>query len=111
MVHLIHAADGAFPSDLSTGSAEEVDEERRLFYVALTRAKRHLHIYAPLRYHHGDPAGWTDKHSYAQRTRFLPTDVDHLLDHRAIRGPDDLALSTSPVALTTVVDTELTGLW
>ena len=70
VVHLIHAADGAFPSDLATGSAEEVDEERRLFYVALTRAKHHLHIYAPLRYHHGDPAGWTDKHSYAQRTRF-----------------------------------------
>ncbi len=72
VVHLIHAADGAFPSDLATGSAEEVDEERRLFYVALTRAKHHLHIYAPLRYHHGDPAGWTDRHSYAQRTRFLP---------------------------------------
>ena len=72
VVHLIHAADGAFPSDLATGSAEEVDEERRLFYVALTRAQRHLHLYAPLRYHHGDPGGWTDKHSYAQRTRFLP---------------------------------------
>ena len=111
VVHLIHAADGAFPSDLSTGSAEEVDEERRLFYVALTRAQRHLHIYAPLRYHHGDPAGWTDKHSYAQRTRFLPTDVDDLLDHRAIRGPDDLALPASSLALTGVVDAELSSLW
>jgi DNA helicase-2/ATP-dependent DNA helicase PcrA len=111
VVHLIHAADGAFPSDLSTGSAEEVDEERRLFYVALTRAKRHLHIYAPLRYHHGDPAGWTDKHSYAQRTRFLPTDVDGLLDHRAIRGPDDLVLPAASLALTGVVDAELNGLW
>jgi DNA helicase-2/ATP-dependent DNA helicase PcrA len=111
VVHLIHAADGAFPSDLATGSAEEVDEERRLFYVALTRAKRHLHIYAPLRYHHGDPAGWTDKHSYAQRTRFLPPELDHLLDHRAIRGHDDLDLPTSSLSLTTVVDTELSSLW
>ena len=57
VVHLIHAADGAFPSDMATGTAEGVDEERRLFYVALTRARSHLHIYAPLRYHHGDPGG------------------------------------------------------
>jgi DNA helicase-2/ATP-dependent DNA helicase PcrA len=111
VVHLIHAADGAFPSDLATGSAEEVDEERRLFYVALTRAKRHLHIYAPLRYHHGDPAGWTDKHSYAQRTRFLPPALDGLLDHRAIRGTDDLDLPEAPLPLTDVVDTELSTLW
>jgi DNA helicase-2/ATP-dependent DNA helicase PcrA len=111
VVHLIHAADGAFPSDLATGSAEEVDEERRLFYVALTRAKRHLHIYAPLRYHHGDPAGWTDKHSYAQRTRFLPPELDGLLDHRAIRGADDLDLPESPLPLATVVDSQLSRLW
>ena len=74
VVHLIHAADGAFPSDMATGDADGVDEERRLFYVALTRAKRHLHLYAPLRYHHGDPAGRTDKHSYALRSRFLPAE-------------------------------------
>jgi len=111
VVHLIHAADGAFPSDLATGSAEEVDEERRLFYVALTRARRHLHIYAPLRYHHGEPGGWTDKHSYAQRTRFLPPELDDLLDHRAIRGADDLDLPASPVPLATVVDAGLSSLW
>ena len=67
VVHVIHAADGAFPSDMATGDADGVDEERRLFYVALTRARRHLHLYAPLRYHHGDPAGRTDRHSYALR--------------------------------------------
>jgi DNA helicase-2/ATP-dependent DNA helicase PcrA len=111
VVHLIHAADGAFPSDLATGSDEEVDEERRLFYVALTRAEHHLHIYAPLRYHHGDPAGWTDKHSYAQRTRFLPPDMDELLDHRAIRGTDDLDLPALSLPLTNVVDAELSSLW
>jgi DNA helicase-2/ATP-dependent DNA helicase PcrA len=111
VVHLIHAADGAFPSDLATGSAEEVDEERRLFYVALTRAQHHLHIYAPLRYHHGDPAGRTDKHSYAQRSRFLPPELDGLLDHRAIRGPDDLELPAAAAALTDVVHAELSSLW
>jgi DNA helicase-2/ATP-dependent DNA helicase PcrA len=111
VVHVIHAADGAFPSDLATGDPEGVDEERRLFYVALTRARRHLHIYAPLRFHHGDPMGRGDSHTYAQRTRFLPPTVDGLLDHRAIRGADDIDLPVASVPLTGTVDTELRSLW
>jgi DNA helicase II / ATP-dependent DNA helicase PcrA len=111
VVHLIHAADGAFPSDMATGDNESVDEERRLFYVALTRARKQLHIYAPLRYHHGDPGGWTDKHSYAQRTRFLPPDVDELLDHRAIRSAIDVDVPIAAIPVTSAVDTELSGLW
>jgi DNA helicase-2/ATP-dependent DNA helicase PcrA len=111
VVHLIHAADGAFPSDMATGDKEGVDEERRLFYVALTRARKHLHIYAPLRYHHGDPGGWTDKHSYAQRTRFLPPDIDGLLDHRAIRSAIDGAVPDAAIPVSSAVDTELSGLW
>jgi DNA helicase II / ATP-dependent DNA helicase PcrA len=111
VVHLIHAADGAFPSDMATGDKESVDEERRLFYVALTRARKHLHIYAPLRYHHGDPAGWTDKHSYAQRTRFLPPSMDELFDHRAIRSGIDSAVPVAAIPVSSAVDTELRGLW
>ena len=111
VVHVIHAADGAFPSDMATGNDQSVDEERRLFYVALTRARRHLHIYAPLRYHHGDPAGWTDKHSYAQRTRFLPPSVDGLLDHRAIRSALDVPVPAAAIPVTGRVDVVLRGLW
>jgi DNA helicase II / ATP-dependent DNA helicase PcrA len=111
VVHLIHAADGAFPSDMATGDAEGVDEERRLFYVALTRARRHLHLYAPLRYHHGDPAGRTDRHSYAQRSRFLPPDVDPLLDLQVVRGPDDVVLPPVTAPLASIVETELGALW
>ena len=111
VVHVIHAADGAFPSDLATGDAEGVDEERRLFYVALTRARRHLHLYAPLRYHHGDPAGRADRHSYALRTRFLSADMDPLLDLRAIRGVDDVDVPTAVVPVAGTVDTELSSLW
>jgi DNA helicase-2/ATP-dependent DNA helicase PcrA len=111
VVHLIHAADGAFPSDMATGDPESVDEERRLFYVALTRARKHLHIYAPLRYHHGAPSGWTDRHSYAQRSRFLPPSIDGLLDHRAIRSAVDVAIPVAAVPVSHAVDTELRGLW
>jgi DNA helicase-2/ATP-dependent DNA helicase PcrA len=112
VVHLIHAADGMFPSDMSTGSREEIEEERRLFYVALTRAREHLHIYAPLRYHHGGPFGRGDPHSYGQRTRFLPPSLDALLDQRAVRGRrEDLALPALSAALPSAVDDALRGLW
>jgi DNA helicase-2/ATP-dependent DNA helicase PcrA len=112
VVHLIHAADGMFPSDMSTGTREEVEEERRLFYVALTRAREHLHIYAPLRYHHSGPFGRADKHSFAQRTRFLPPAVDQLIDHRPVRTRQrDLPLPGCAVALPSVVDENLQSLW
>ena len=46
-VFALHAADGNIPSVLATELAAEIDEERRLFYVALTRAKSHLHVLHP----------------------------------------------------------------
>lgn len=112
VVHLIHAADGMFPSDMATGSQEEIEEERRLFYVALTRAKEVLHIYAPLRYHRGGPFGRGDAHSYAQRTRFLPPSANGLLDHRPVRATShDTAVPSASVALPAAVDTALRTLW
>jgi DNA helicase II / ATP-dependent DNA helicase PcrA len=112
VVHLIHAADGMFPSDMATGTREEIEEERRLFYVALTRAKERLQIYAPLRYHHNGPFGRGDAHSYAQRTRFLPSSVNDLLDHRPVRArAGDVALPAASVGLPTAVEASLRKLW
>ena len=56
-VHLIAAYDGNFPADMSTANEEGIAEERRLFYVALTRARRRLHVYVPLRYYHRPRGG------------------------------------------------------
>ncbi|MBA3430125.1 MAG: ATP-dependent helicase [Actinobacteria bacterium] len=70
-VHVIHAADGMIPSGMATGSDDGIAEERRLFYVALTRARRMLYLYWPRRYYHRR-AGHDDAHNYAQITRFLP---------------------------------------
>jgi DNA helicase-2/ATP-dependent DNA helicase PcrA len=70
VVHVIHASDGNIPSDMALGSAEEVDEERRLFYVALTRARDTLVVSYPLRYYfRRNPLD--DAHSYGQPSRFL----------------------------------------
>ncbi len=74
IVHVIHAADGMFPSDMATGDDDQIEEERRLFYVALTRARHHLEVSFPLRYHRRS-GGREDRHWYAQVTRFLPPEV------------------------------------
>lgn len=73
-VYVIHAADGNIPSDMACGSTEEIEEERRLFYVACTRARDHLYVTVPLRYYvqHKGP---TDRHGYAQPSRFITPSV------------------------------------
>ena len=74
VVFVIHAADGNIPSDMATGRAEEIEEERRLFYVALTRAKDWLSVCYPLRYY-TYPRSFSDVHGYALPTRFAPENV------------------------------------
>ncbi len=73
-VYLIHAADGCLPSDMATGTAEGIDEELRLTYVAMTRARDFLYVLWPLRYY-SKSAGISDKHSYAQVCRFFTAEV------------------------------------
>jgi DNA helicase II / ATP-dependent DNA helicase PcrA len=58
---------------MSTGNPEEIEEERRLFYVALTRAKNWLYVCYPLRYYRSYYK--SDQHGFAQRTRFLPDSI------------------------------------
>jgi DNA helicase-2/ATP-dependent DNA helicase PcrA len=70
VVHLPHLVDGAVPSDMALSSRDGLAEERRLFYVAVTRARDELYLYAPLRLHHRRN-GRDDRHSYAQVSRFL----------------------------------------
>jgi DNA helicase-2/ATP-dependent DNA helicase PcrA len=78
-VFVIHAADGNIPSDMATGRLEEIEEERRLFYVSLTRAKDWLYVCYPLRYY-SYPRTFSDVHGYAQLTRFLPASVRRLFE-------------------------------
>jgi DNA helicase-2/ATP-dependent DNA helicase PcrA len=70
-VFLLNAVDGCLPSDLATGSTPEIEEERRLLYVAMTRAKDHLHLMVPQRFFTHGQRSTGDRHVYAQRTRFI----------------------------------------
>jgi DNA helicase-2/ATP-dependent DNA helicase PcrA len=74
VVYLIHAADGWLPSDMASGSDKELEEERRLAYVAMTRAKNFLYVSWPMRYYHRR-SKFGDAHNYAQISRFLSDDV------------------------------------
>jgi DNA helicase-2/ATP-dependent DNA helicase PcrA len=86
VVHLLSLVDGQLPSDLSTGDASQVEEERRLLYVAMTRAKDELHCYAPLRMHHHRQSGGvrSDRHGYAPLSRFLSDDVLATMDRQGV---------------------------
>lgn len=86
-VYVIHAADGNIPADLATRSADEIEEERRLFYVALTRAKSWLYVCHPLRYYQAGRGMRRDQHSFAQLTRFLPPDIVASFQRRTAVAP------------------------
>jgi DNA helicase II / ATP-dependent DNA helicase PcrA len=76
-VFVLNVVDGCLPSDLGVGTSAEIEEERRLLYVAITRAKDDLHLMVPQRFFtHGQNAQG-DRHVYAARTRFIP---DRLLE-------------------------------
>jgi DNA helicase-2/ATP-dependent DNA helicase PcrA len=74
-VFVLNVVDGCIPSDMATGNVDEIEEERRLLYVAMTRAKDQLALIVPLRfYEHGQARGG-DKHLYASRSRFIPAAI------------------------------------
>jgi DNA helicase-2/ATP-dependent DNA helicase PcrA len=74
-LYLLNAVDGCLPSDLATGSSSEIEEERRLLYVAMTRAKDHLQIVVPQRFFVSRQSQFGDRHVYAGRTRFIPASL------------------------------------
>ena len=77
-VFVLNVVDGCIPSDLSTGTTAEIEEERRLLYVAMTRAKDDLHLVVPQRFFTHQQNAHGDRHVYASRTRFVPSNILHL---------------------------------
>jgi DNA helicase-2/ATP-dependent DNA helicase PcrA len=74
-VHVLNVVDGCMPADMATGSAAEIEEERRLLYVAMTRAKDELSLWVPQRFHVTQQRAWGDRHLYALRSRFVPPEL------------------------------------
>jgi DNA helicase-2/ATP-dependent DNA helicase PcrA len=99
-VYVIHAADGNIPSDMATGDAAEIEEERRLFYVACTRARDVLYVTHPLRYY-AVGRGRSDSYGYALRTRFIPDRMLPLFEASQAAPDASPADEAAPVVATT----------
>jgi ATP-dependent DNA helicase UvrD/PcrA len=107
-VHLPHLVDGALPSDMALGDPGGLAEEHRLFYVALTRARDHLYMYAPQRLHY-HRRGRDDRYGFGQLTRFLHPRALAACDNATAAAP----APALPVlgALTVKVDAAVGALW
>jgi len=110
-VYLLNVADGNFPSEFSTGRKELVEEERRLLYVALTRARSELHLVAPLRYYVTQQPKRGDAHVYGARSRFLTPAVMACLE--PVTWPEAGERASMPAKDLPPVDVaaQLRGMW
>ena len=79
-VFVLNVVDGCIPSDLATGADAEIEEERRLLYVAMTRARDALHLIVPQRFFTHGQSAYSDRYVYAARTRFIPDNLLGLFD-------------------------------
>ncbi|HSD86329.1 MAG TPA: ATP-dependent helicase [Kofleriaceae bacterium] len=109
-VFILDVIDGRIPSDLGVGTTDQIEEERRLLYVAMTRAKDHLHLVQPLRMFVEKQHRHGDRHVYAPRSRFLP---DGILEHfdRVTRGRGVAGLVAEPSSVTVDVASRLRAMW
>ena len=111
-VFVLNVVDGCIPSDLATGTTAEIEEERRLLYVAMTRAKDDLDLIVPQRFftHGQNPHG--DRHVYASRTRFIPTGLLELFEQAAWpRVTPQAAAHTSSAGVRVDVGARMRGMW
>jgi DNA helicase-2/ATP-dependent DNA helicase PcrA len=77
IVYVLNVSDGNFPSEFSTGNPQLIEEERRLLYVAMTRARNELHLCAPLKFAVTQQPKNGDAHVYGAKSRFM---TDKVLD-------------------------------
>ncbi|HEX4906437.1 MAG TPA: ATP-dependent helicase [Acidimicrobiales bacterium] len=108
VVYVIHAADGVLPSDMSLSTEEGLEEERRLCYVALTRARDHLYVLHPERFY---DHRWRDDdpHSLSQPSRFVQ-EIRHLFVEPDAADAVTLSTSSTPPGPDTVTR-DLVSLW
>jgi DNA helicase-2/ATP-dependent DNA helicase PcrA len=109
-VYVLNVADGSFPSEFATGRAELIEEERRLLYVAMTRAKTDLHLMAPLKYYVTQQSRMGDRHVYGAKSRFLTRAVMQCLDGVTYGEALEPAASLEGKAAVDVA-ARLRGLW
>jgi DNA helicase-2/ATP-dependent DNA helicase PcrA len=112
-VYVLNVVDGSFPSEFATGRTELIDEERRLLYVAMTRARNELQLCAPLKFPLAQQPKNGDAHVYGARSRFVSEKVLKTMEAAAFQSvqlgePAPLADSR---AATLDVSARLKSMW
>ncbi|GAB3626112.1 ATP-dependent DNA helicase PcrA [Pandoraea terrae] len=103
-VYVLNVVDGCIPSDLGVGSADELEEERRLLYVAMTRAKTHLQLVVPQRFYVHKQVGNGDRHVYGSRSRFIPEHLLPMFELQPKRQPGGVAASSGAPEVAASID-------
>lgn len=109
-VHVLNVVDGCLPADVAQG-AHELEEERRLLYVAMTRARDHLHLLVPQRFYVTQQAVRGDRHLYAGRTRFIPASDVHRFEQVTWPPPPPRAPAVPPPAATIDLLSRMRASW
>jgi DNA helicase II / ATP-dependent DNA helicase PcrA len=111
IVYVLNVSDGNFPSEYATGKPEMIEEERRLLYVAMTRARNELHLCAPLKYAVTQQAKDGDAHVYGAKSRFMTDKVMDFLERTTFRSLHGVESLRAEEAATVDVVAQLKEMW
>jgi DNA helicase II / ATP-dependent DNA helicase PcrA len=112
VVRILNVVDGCIPSDRATGTHQEIEEERRLLYVAMTRAKDELNLIVPQRFFTHQQAKLGDRHVYASKSRFIPDSIVCSFDLRHWQDRTDSSIkATRKAAVSIDVASSLMRMW
>jgi DNA helicase-2/ATP-dependent DNA helicase PcrA len=110
-VYVLNVADGNFPSEFSAGKPEMIEEERRLLYVAMTRARNELHLCAPLKYQVTNQAKTGDGHIYGAKSRFMTDKVLSFFEQTTFRSQRSVESLRAEEGATVDVAARLKEMW
>jgi DNA helicase-2/ATP-dependent DNA helicase PcrA len=110
--YVLNVTDGSFPSEFSTGRPDLIDEERRLLYVAMTRARQELHLVTPVRFYVTQPAPGGDRYVHGAHSRFLTEAVAGKFDRSAWPdSPEAIEGQAAPAGASIDVASRLRDMW
>ena len=110
-VYILNVVDGCIPSDMATGSPAEIEEERRLLYVAMTRAKNELQLLLLQRFYIHHQPRYGDRHVYAARSRFIPPAILQHFECCSAASPAAAAPRPAPAGAAIDVGARLREMW